>query len=362
MSSIPFANPLLVRQEMLSHPTGNMVPIVVEKSGRGERSYDIFSRLLRDRIVFLAGGVDDEIANLIIAQMLFLESENPEKDISFYINSPGGSITAGLAIYDTMQYVKPDVSTICIGQAASMASLLMTAGARGKRYSLPNARFLIHQPLAYGIQGQTTDIEIHAREILKMKDTLNKILANHTGQSLDKIHTDTDREIALVERVARDAGAEGAFIADVWARGGAGAISLAEGVVHACKQPTRFKFLYALDLPVKEKIEQIAEKVYGAVGVDYTPRAEQQIALYTEQGYDKLPICMAKTHLSISHDEKLKGRPRRFRLPISDVQASLGAGFLYPMCGDMRTMPALPSHPAGTSVDIDEDGRIVGLF
>jgi len=183
-----------------------LVPMVIEQTSRGERAYDIYSRLLKDNVIFLGQPIDDTIANLIIAQMLFLESENPEKDISFYINSPGGSITAGLAIYDTMQYVKPDVSTICIGQAASMASLLMTAGARGKRYSLPNARFLIHQPLAYGIQGQTTDIEIHARDLVRLKERINEIYAQHTGQALDKIVKDTDRDFILEAEDARKYG------------------------------------------------------------------------------------------------------------------------------------------------------------
>jgi len=174
-----------------------LVPMVIEQTSRGERAYDIYSRLLKDNIIFLGQPIDDTIANLIIAQMLFLESENAEKDIAFYINSPGGSITAGLAIYDTMQYVKNDVTTICVGQAASMAAVLMAAGAPGKRYSLPNARFLIHQPLAYGMQGQATDIEIHARDLIRLKERLNQILANHTGQPLEKISKDTDRDFIL---------------------------------------------------------------------------------------------------------------------------------------------------------------------
>ena len=174
-----------------------LVPMVIEQTSRGERAYDIYSRLLKDNIIFLGQPIDDTIANLIIAQMLFLESENAEKDIAFYINSPGGSITAGLAIYDTMQYVKNDVTTICVGQAASMAAVLMAAGAAGKRYSLPNARFLIHQPLAYGMQGQATDIEIHARDLIRLKERLNQILANHTGQPLEKISKDTDRDFIL---------------------------------------------------------------------------------------------------------------------------------------------------------------------
>jgi ATP-dependent Clp protease protease subunit len=181
------------------HEGGGMVlvPMVIEQTSRGERAYDIYSRLLKDNIIFLGQPVDDTIANLIIAQMLFLESENAEKDIAFYINSPGGSITAGLAIYDTMQYVKNDVSTICVGQAASMAAVLMAAGARGKRYSLPNSRFLIHQPLGYGLQGQAADIEIHAKDLLKMRERINQILADHTGQPIDKIAKDTDRDYIL---------------------------------------------------------------------------------------------------------------------------------------------------------------------
>jgi ATP-dependent Clp protease protease subunit len=171
----------------------NLVPIVVEQSARGERSYDIYSRLLKERVVFLVGPVDDYVANVIVAQLLFLESENPDKDISFYINSPGGSVTAGLAIYDTMQFIKSDVSTMCIGQAASMGALLLTGGAKGKRYCLPHSRMMIHQPLG-GVQGQATDIEIHAKEILNVRAKLNKIMSHHTGQTLDKIESDTDRD------------------------------------------------------------------------------------------------------------------------------------------------------------------------
>jgi formate--tetrahydrofolate ligase len=180
--------------------------------------------------------------------------------------------------------------------------------------------------------------------------------------AINRFQSDTEREIALVERIARDTGTEGAFVSYVWERGGAGAISLAEAVVHACNKPSSFKFLYALDLPIKEKIERIAEKIYGADGVTYFSEAERKIKLYTELGFDKLPICMAKTHLSISHDDQLKGRPRKFRVPIRDVRAAVGAGYLYPICGDLRTMPALPRVPAGTRMDIDENGRIVGLF
>lgn len=183
-----------------------LVPMVIEQTSRGERAYDIYSRLLKDNIIFLGQPMDDTIANLIIAQMLFLESENPEKDISFYINSPGGVITAGLAVYDTMQYVKNDVSTICVGQAASMAAVLMAAGAAGKRYALPNSRFLIHQPLAYGLQGQTTDIEIHAKDLLKVRDRINTILATHTGQPFDRIAKDTDRDYILEAEDAKKYG------------------------------------------------------------------------------------------------------------------------------------------------------------
>jgi ATP-dependent Clp protease protease subunit len=170
-----------------------LVPMVVEQSGRGERAYDIYSRLLKERVIFLVGPVNDSTANLVVAQMLFLESENPDKDIYFYINSPGGSVSAGLAIYDTMQFIKPDVSTLCIGQAASMGAFLLTAGAKGKRYCLPNSRVMIHQPLG-GFQGQASDIAIHAKEILYLKARLNDMLAKHTGQSLEAIDRDTDRD------------------------------------------------------------------------------------------------------------------------------------------------------------------------
>ena len=171
----------------------NLVPMVVEQTSRGERAYDIYSRLLKERVIFLVGPVEDHVANVIIAQMLFLEAENPEKDISLYINSPGGLVTAGMAIYDTMQYIKPDVSTICVGQAASMGAVLLAAGAKGKRYALPNSRVMIHQPLG-GFQGQATDIDIHAREILSMRARLNEILAHHTGQSIETIARDTERD------------------------------------------------------------------------------------------------------------------------------------------------------------------------
>ncbi|HYM42435.1 MAG TPA: ATP-dependent Clp endopeptidase proteolytic subunit ClpP [Steroidobacteraceae bacterium] len=171
----------------------NLVPIVVEQTARGERAYDIYSRLLKERVVFIVGAIDDYMANIVVAQMLFLESENPDKDIALYINSPGGIVSSGLAIYDTMQFVKPDVSTICIGQAASMGAVLLAGGTQGKRYCLPHARVMIHQPLG-GFQGQAADMEIHAREMLETRDRLNKILAKHTGQSVDRIKQDTDRD------------------------------------------------------------------------------------------------------------------------------------------------------------------------
>jgi ATP-dependent Clp protease, protease subunit len=171
----------------------NLVPIVVEQTARGERAYDIYSRLLKERVVFIVGSIDDYMANIVVAQMLFLESENPEKDIALYINSPGGIVSSGLAIYDTMQFIKPDISTICIGQAASMGAVLLAGGTRGKRYCLPHARVMIHQPLG-GFQGQAADMEIHAREILETRDRLNQILAKHTGQSVERIKQDTDRD------------------------------------------------------------------------------------------------------------------------------------------------------------------------
>ena len=179
--------------------------MVVEQTARGERAYDIYSRLLKERVVFLVGPVDDHVANVIVAQLLFLESENPDKDIHLYINSPGGVVTAGLAIYDTMQFIKPAVSTLCIGQAASMGALLLSAGAAGKRYCLPHSRIMIHQPLG-GFQGQATDIEIHAREILKARDRLNEILAKHTGQSMEKVALDTDRDNFMSAEDARSYG------------------------------------------------------------------------------------------------------------------------------------------------------------
>jgi len=182
-----------------------LIPMVVEQTGRGERAYDIYSRLLKDRIIFLGGGIDDYLANLIIAQLLFLESEDPEKDIHLYINSPGGIVTAGLAIYDTIQYLKTPVSTICVGQAASMGAVLLAAGTKGKRFSLPHARIMIHQPLG-GFQGQATDISIHAKEILRLRDDLNQILARHTGQALERIAADTERDFFMGSDAAKEYG------------------------------------------------------------------------------------------------------------------------------------------------------------
>lgn len=182
-----------------------LIPIVIEQSSRGERAYDIYSRLLKDRIIFLGTAMNDEVANLLIAQLLFLESEDPEKDINFYINSPGGIVTSGLAVYDTMQYIKPDIATVCIGQAASMGALLLAAGARGKRYSLPNSRILIHQPMG-GFQGQASDIAIQAKEILRMKETLNDILASHTAKDLKQIQVDTDRDYFMSAEEAKEYG------------------------------------------------------------------------------------------------------------------------------------------------------------
>jgi ATP-dependent Clp protease protease subunit len=180
-------------QTIAPEAAGGLVPIVIEQTARGERSFDIYSRLLKERVIFLVGQVEDYMANLVVAQFLFLESENPDKDIHLYINSPGGSVTAGMSIYDTMQFIKPDVSTLCIGQAASMGALLLTGGAKGKRYCLPHSRMMIHQPLG-GFQGQASDIDIHAREILSIREKLNKILACHTGQPLEKVQIDTDRD------------------------------------------------------------------------------------------------------------------------------------------------------------------------
>lgn len=182
-----------------------LIPMVIDQTSKGERAYDIYSRLLKDRIIFLGNALNDDIANLLIAQLLFLESEDPDKDINFYINSPGGIVTSGMAVYDTMQYIKPDIATVCIGQAASMGALLLTAGTTGKRYSLPNSRILIHQPMG-GFQGQASDIEIQAREILRMKETLNKILVRHTGKDLTQIQRDTDRDYFMSGQEAKDYG------------------------------------------------------------------------------------------------------------------------------------------------------------
>ena len=183
----------------------NLVPMVVEQTNRGERAYDIYSRLLKDRIIFLGGPIDDAVANLVIAQLLFLESEDPDKDVQMYINSPGGSVTAGLAIYDTMQYIKPDVATICLGSAASMGALLLSSGAKGKRYALPYSRIMVHQPWG-GAQGQATDVEIHAREILRLRELLNEILAGNTGQPLAKIQQDTERDYFMSSAQAKEYG------------------------------------------------------------------------------------------------------------------------------------------------------------
>ena len=183
----------------------SIVPIVIEQTGRTERAYDIYSRLLKDRIIFAGTGIDDTIANIVIAQLLFLQTEDPEKDIHLYINSPGGIVSSGLAIYDTMQYVKPDIATYCIGQAASMGALLLSAGTKGKRFALPHSRIMLHQPMG-GFHGQATDVEIHAREILRMKETLNNIIAFHTGQSLEKIQADTDRDFFMSGDEAKEYG------------------------------------------------------------------------------------------------------------------------------------------------------------
>jgi ATP-dependent Clp protease protease subunit len=187
------------------HAAGGLVPMVVESTGRGERAYDIYSRLLKERVIFLVGQVEDYMANLIVAQLLFLESDNPDKDISLYINSPGGSVSAGMAIYDTMQFIKPNVSTVCIGQAASMGALLLTAGAAGSRFALPHARIMIHQPLG-GFQGQATDIEIHAKEILRVREEMNQIMVKHSGQKMAKVAKDTDRDNFMTAVEAKDYG------------------------------------------------------------------------------------------------------------------------------------------------------------
>ena len=192
---------------MLEIQNNHLVPTVIEQSGRGERAFDIYSRLLKERIIFLVGPVDDHTANLVVAQLLFLESENPDKDIYFYINSPGGSVTAGMSIYDTMKFIKPDVQTLCLGQAASMGAFLLSAGTKGKRFALPNSRVMIHQPLiSGGLGGQASDIEIHARELLKLKEKLNKILADHTGKSIEEVERDTDRDNFMSAQEAMEYG------------------------------------------------------------------------------------------------------------------------------------------------------------
>jgi ATP-dependent Clp protease protease subunit len=183
-----------------------LIPMVVEQTNRGERAYDIYSRLLKDNIIFIGRPIDDDVSNLVIAQLLFLEAESPEKDIALYINSPGGSVTAGLAIYDTMQYIKPDVATLCVGQAASMAAVLFAGGTKGKRSVLPNSRVLIHQPLLYGLQGQQTDIDIHAKDLMRMRDRIDEILAEHTGRSKEEIHLDTERDKILTAEAAVEYG------------------------------------------------------------------------------------------------------------------------------------------------------------
>lgn len=196
---------MLSNSDFPSDILSSLVPMVVEQTARGERAYDIFSRLLKERVIFLVGPVEDHMANLVVAQLLFLEAENPDKDIHLYINSPGGSVTAGMSIYDTMQFIKPDVSTMCLGQAASMGAFLLAGGAKGKRFSLPNSRVMIHQPLG-GYQGQATDIEIHTKEILNIRHKLNSLLAEHTGQSLETIQQDTDRDNFMVPEAAKEYG------------------------------------------------------------------------------------------------------------------------------------------------------------
>jgi ATP-dependent Clp protease protease subunit len=200
-----YPNHKQIDNSMSPQAAGGLVPIVIEQTARGERSFDIYSRLLKERVIFLVGQVEDYMANLVVAQLLFLESENPDKDIHLYINSPGGSVTAGMSIYDTMQFIKPDVSTMCMGQAASMGALLLAGGAKGKRFCLPNSRMMIHQPLG-GYQGQASDIDIHAREILLIREKLNRILAHHTGQSIEKVRQDTDRDNFLSAEAAVEYG------------------------------------------------------------------------------------------------------------------------------------------------------------
>ena len=199
------STPRMNSEAVEPHAAGGLVPMVVESSGRGERAYDIYSRLLKERVIFLVGQVEDHMANLIVAQLLFLESENPDKDINLYINSPGGSVTAGMAIYDTMQFIKPKVNTVCIGQAASMGALLLTAGSSGNRFALPHARVMIHQPLG-GYQGQASDIDIHAKEILRIREEMNQIMVRHTGQTLETVEADTERDNFLSAEEAKDYG------------------------------------------------------------------------------------------------------------------------------------------------------------
>ncbi len=205
MKNNPFYDQLMDSYHAPIAPQNALVPMVIEQSGRGERSFDIFSRLLRERVIFLTGQVEDNMANLIVAQLLFLEADNPEKDVHLYINSPGGVVTAGMAIYDTMNFIKPDVSTICMGQAASMGSFLLSAGEKGKRYALANSRIMIHQPLG-GFRGQASDIEIHAREIIQLKAKLNQLLADHTGQPVERLEKDTDRDNFMSAEAAREYG------------------------------------------------------------------------------------------------------------------------------------------------------------
>lgn len=205
MKHNPFYDQLMDSYYAPIAPQNALVPMVIEQSGRGERSFDIFSRLLRERVIFLTGQVEDNMANLIVAQLLFLEADNPEKDVHLYINSPGGVVTAGMAIYDTMNFIKPDVSTICMGQAASMGSFLLSAGEKGKRYALANSRIMIHQPLG-GFRGQASDIEIHAREIIQLKAKLNQLLADHTGQPVERLEKDTDRDNFMSAEAAREYG------------------------------------------------------------------------------------------------------------------------------------------------------------
>jgi ATP-dependent Clp protease protease subunit len=202
----------MTRFQGADDPQGlGLIPMVIETTGRGERAYDIYSRMLKERVIFLVGPVEDHMANLVVAQLLFLESENPDKDIHLYINSPGGAVNAGLAIYDTMQFIKPDVSTVCVGQAASMGALILAGGAKGKRFALPHARMMVHQPMG-GFQGQATDIDIHAREILRVRERLNEILARHTGRSIEQIREDTDRDYFMDGQEARDFGLVDAVI------------------------------------------------------------------------------------------------------------------------------------------------------